>query len=502
MRKKDKTKRKRRLLKKHHCVNRIKRKKVRRRYSYKPIRRKNKINRIYGVNAIEPKEICTKNIPQRITPILPSENTEQKVKEEKIVKEANTKEDSLKVPQVSTPDNHNKGVEGEQFVNELSSKAYLKYWCYPNPIDEEGDKKEICDLLIAFFETVIIISVKNYNNNGDYERYKKKVVEKSTNQLFGAERKLLKSNRNIKITHPDQREFIFNPADYKHIHRITVNVGEQFEDYELIDTKEGKGSINILNKATFDTITTELDTINDLTEYLSIRESLLLKNKGIQVHCSEKDLLAYYLMNNREFPKECFDGNFEEWTKSCKGKWNTYLSSRSVLLKKMADEKSYFIDELIKTDVLPLEHGEKLAKELMTLSRFERRNIANNLHEMLQKYQGTENDFSRRHHIADNGTLFLYVYYPFKEKSENVDAMLGHAAELYGYKYQPKRVLYLGVTDDFKQWKFGLTEFKDDEFENLSKGQIEFYEKVIAETGWFSNMTMTHVENKEYPDEE
>lgn len=402
----------------------------------------------------------------------------------------------------SVSDSHDKGVEGEQFVSELTSNAYLKYWCYPNPKDEKGDKKEICDLLIAFFDTAIIISVKNYNNKGDYEKYKRKVVEKSTSQLFGAERKLFNSNRNIEINHPDRGRFTFKPSDYKHIHRITVNVGEQFEKYEFIDTREDKGSINIFNKETFEVITNELDTIKDLVEYLSVRESLFLKNRGIQTHCSEKDLLAYYLMNNREFAKECFSGNFEECTESCNGKWDTYLSSRSVLLKKLADEKSYFIDELIKNDVLPLENGEKFAKELMSLSRFERRNIANNLHEMLQKYQGTENDFSRRHHITENGTLFLYVYYPPKEKSENVDSMLGHAAELYGYKYQPKRVLYLGVTDNFKQWKFGLTEFKDDDFENLSKGQIEFYEKVIAKTGWFSNMTMTNVENKEYPDEE
>ena len=50
------------------------------------------------------------------------------------------------------------------------------------------------------------------------------------------------------------------------------------------------------------------DTIKDLTEYLSIRESLFLKNRGIQTHCSEKDLLAYYLMNNREFSQGCFSG--------------------------------------------------------------------------------------------------------------------------------------------------------------------------------------------------
>lgn len=316
---------------------------------------------------------------------------------------------------ISTPDNQDKGVEGEQFVNELALNAYLKYWCYPNPKDEEGDKKEICDLLIAFFDTAIIISVKNYNNNGDYEKYKIKVVEKSTNQLFGAERKLFKSNRNIKINHSDRGEFIFNPTDYTHVHRITVNVGEQFEKYEFIDTRENRGNINIFNKETFEVITKELDTITDLIEYLSIRQELFIQNADIEIHCSEKDLLAFYLMNNREFPEECFNGNFEEWSKSCNGKWDAYLKNRSVLLKKLADEKSYFIDDLIKNDVLRLEHGEKFAKELMTLSRFERRNIANNLYEMLQKYQGTENDFSRRHHIAENGTCF-YMFTILQKK--------------------------------------------------------------------------------------
>lgn len=460
-------------------------------------RRKTKKN----ISSKNTHEVNLRNMPFSKAETLFDKSEKETLKEQRSIEEIVKKR--VVVPEsASIPDSHDKGVEGEQFVGELASNAYLKYWCYPNPKDEKGDKKEICDLLIAFFDTVIIISVKNYNNKGDYEKYKRKVVEKSTNQLFGAERKLFNSNRNIEINHPDRGQFVFNPSDYNHIHRITINVGEQFEKYEFIDTRENKGSINILNKETFEVIANELDTIKDLTEYLSIRESLFLKNRGIQALCSEKDLLAYYLMNNREFAQECFSGNFEEWTKTCNGKWDTYLSSRSVLLKKLADEKSYFIDELIKNDVLPLEHGEKFAKELMTLSRFERRNISNNLYEMLQRYQETENDFSRRHHITENGTLFLYVYYPSKEKSENVDAMLGHAAELYGYKYQPKRVLYLGVTDNFKQWKFGLTEFKDNEFENLPKGQIEFYEKVIAKTGWFSNMTITQVENKEYPDEE
>lgn len=60
-----------------------------------------------------------------------------------------------------------KGPLAEQFVYQFASLAYLKYWCYPNPIDEEGDKKEICDLLILFKDVCIIISVKNYDLKGN-----------------------------------------------------------------------------------------------------------------------------------------------------------------------------------------------------------------------------------------------------------------------------------------------------------------------------------------------
>ena len=31
-----------------------------------------------------------------------------------------------------------KGDAGEEYVNELTYKSYLKYWCYPNPKDIKG----------------------------------------------------------------------------------------------------------------------------------------------------------------------------------------------------------------------------------------------------------------------------------------------------------------------------------------------------------------------------
>ena len=36
-----------------------------------------------------------------------------------------------------------KGNIGENFVNKIAFNSFFEYWCYPNPKDEDGDKKEI-----------------------------------------------------------------------------------------------------------------------------------------------------------------------------------------------------------------------------------------------------------------------------------------------------------------------------------------------------------------------
>ena len=89
-------------------------------------------------------------------------------------------------------DSNPKGVLGENFVNEIANNTFLEYWCYPSPKDEKGDKKEICDLLILFRDVLIIISVKNYDFKGNYDRYFNRTIEKALKQIQGAERKIIR----------------------------------------------------------------------------------------------------------------------------------------------------------------------------------------------------------------------------------------------------------------------------------------------------------------------
>ena len=72
----------------------------------------------------------------------------------------------------------NKGKTAEDYVHHFAKTAYLKHWCFPNPIDESGDRKEICDLLILFNDTCIIVSIKNYDLNGDYVDTTKQEIDR------------------------------------------------------------------------------------------------------------------------------------------------------------------------------------------------------------------------------------------------------------------------------------------------------------------------------------
>lgn len=388
-----------------------------------------------------------------------------------------------------------KGEIGEDLVTELSTRAYLKYWCYPNPIDINGNKNEICDLLIIFFDTIIIISVKNYDLKGNYERYKNRVVKKSTKQLFGAERKLFKKGNLIEIAHPDKGNEKFNPDKIKNVFRITVSVGESFENYEFVDNEKGKGCINILNKETFEIITNELDTIKDLVEYLEARENLLNNSIGKLCNCTEKDLLAHFLMNRRTFAVDLFQ-NFEKETEKLKGIWENYLKNRSVIIKKLVDEKSYFIDKIVEEDILPLENGEELARELMTLSRFERRIITHQLFSIVEKYKDKK-DFLGRVYTEHKGTGFLFLYYPPDKSKAEVNLIVNQIApESYAYKHKVKKIVVLASTNDLKEWKFGL--YIAGELSEKDKERLDaFFDKA----GWFKNENRRETEYKEYPDE-
>lgn len=164
-------------------------------------------------------------------------------------------------------DSNKIGIEGEEAVHELAYNTYLKYWCFPNPKDELGDKKEICDLLICFQNHLLIISIKNYSFKGNYERYFRSTLEKAVSQIHGAERKLLNKHSIVKFSHPETGVYDFQHDLFDSVHRLIININTvPLFHPGGIETKN-KEFCHIFNWQSFLGLVKELDTIPDFISY-------------------------------------------------------------------------------------------------------------------------------------------------------------------------------------------------------------------------------------------
>ena len=201
-------------------------------------------------------------------------------------------------------DEIDKGNLGEEFVNQLTYKSYLKYWCYPGPRDEYGDRKEIVDLLILFKNICLLISVKNYEFKGKYDKYFRKTLTKATDQLYGAERKLYQSARPIFFKHPDRETEQFEPAQFVNVRRVIVNLGEEVQYYPFNTTTKGSKFVHVFDKAAFERIIGEMDTLPELVDYLEKREELFSTKRLLCFQARNKNLIWKRLSSfSIEIPK-------------------------------------------------------------------------------------------------------------------------------------------------------------------------------------------------------
>jgi hypothetical protein len=91
----------------------------------------------------------------------------------------------------------------ERYLSKLAKRSFLSLWSYSGIYRDQGKKgknsdgKEICDLLVVFGDHLIIFSDKDceFPNTGDldldWSRWYRRAIEKSANQIWGAERWLL-----------------------------------------------------------------------------------------------------------------------------------------------------------------------------------------------------------------------------------------------------------------------------------------------------------------------
>lgn len=320
----------------------------------------------------------------------------------------------------------------EAYLHGLARKSFLKFWSWPNLFRNqghaanEGDGKEICDLVVVFGNDILLFSDKRieFNDKKDltvsWARWSRSAIKESVDQVRGARRWIQ--------TYPD-RIFLDNrckeklpldlpPADQMRFHSIVVCHGidkylEQYngepsfkfdntianEDHWDSRTSQpftvGKitncGFVHVFSEATIALVLNEFDTIKDFISYIQQREQLLQYPKSISVS-SESDIVQLYyenlddtltrsILSAKELKSNPVDID--------KGGLSSLYLNVQYVAKKAADKVSYFWDDLIESFTFHIlngtsEHGnyqtpneiEPGLRVAAATGRFERRTLS------------------------------------------------------------------------------------------------------------------------------
>jgi hypothetical protein len=229
-------------------------------------------------------------------------------------------------------------TDAERSLAKLCRATFLSTWSYPNVHRAEQRPgggfiaKEVCDLLVVFEDHVVIFSDKDcvFPASGDidkdWSRWYRRAIEKSAQQLYGAERvvrakEILYVDASLNTRIPLA---LAEPAALK-VHRVLVAHGacdrcrsalggsgtlmiapQIVGDAHLTPRSGGgtpfavgqinpaKGYVHVLDDAALVLLLRKLDTAADLIAYLSKKEALITSGR-LGFAAGEEALLGWYL---------------------------------------------------------------------------------------------------------------------------------------------------------------------------------------------------------------
>jgi hypothetical protein len=167
-------------------------------------------------------------------------------------------------------------MQPKALVYKICRKSFLSLWSYVNP-KQKPYGRELCDILVLCNPDIIIVSVKHsaLPKNGTPEvnvaRWKRRAIDASVSQIYGAERPLkhlthvIKSDSSLGVILP-------NPTEAR-VHPGAIALGSEgalgmpYEDF-------GKGFVHVLDESAAEILLQELDTISDFVKSRSPNVSL------------------------------------------------------------------------------------------------------------------------------------------------------------------------------------------------------------------------------------
>ena len=232
----------------------------------------------------------------------------------------------------------------EKFVAELCRTSFLSFWSFPNPIGKKLNK-ELCDLLVVCDPDIIIFSVKEIiiKDSGDYEvdseRWERKAINESVDQIYGAERIIMLKEE---VLLNDKSTIIKLPEKgIRNIYRVAVAFGRG-EKFSLKMGDFGKGFVHVFDERSIQIVLSELDTVTDFISFLKAKEEFISKRIR-HIAFSGEDYLAVYLQNGFDIPAGV------DLLMIDSESWNGYIKSEEYLNEKEENKISYVWDSIIET---------------------------------------------------------------------------------------------------------------------------------------------------------
>lgn len=320
----------------------------------------------------------------------------------------------------------------EELVFGHCRRLYFPLWSYLNPLCHDGP--ELCDVLVAFGDHILVISVKRVEFDPDAadpavaaERWRRRAIEKSVRQALGAKHYLLKQGRYEVRARGLTSPVVIEDVASKRIHCISVSLGSKgWIPFDPAPAGEKPGDlVHIFTEESLDILLNELSTIDDFTSYLREKEDFLTRTQALLLH-SELDLLALYIRGNRKLP----DWSDQRLAVLDEGHWEALVKQPEYQERLRRDQVSELWDltiaDLIKHQVgntyiagTGKETMEPLLRHLASENRFSRRFLSKAVFGVLQ-----DSTKRARMTMSLDGNLYVFMRVGRDEPQERVAAEL------------------------------------------------------------------------------
>lgn len=381
----------------------------------------------------------------------------------------------------------------ERILAQLSRRAFLSLWTFPNLHTDEGFKagskspKEFADGLLMFGNDVVLFSDKEIAFNEEkpiavaWPRWYRKAVTHSEQQLFGAlswvkrfpDRIFLDPGctRKLPVPLPATQRARYHlvavtRGTYKAVARhFPGSLGTLLIRTDIVGDADphrpfsvglgpaGKPFVHILDEFALEVILREFDTASDFLIYLKARERFLGNPDRLIIAPGEEQLVAAYLLNMR---------GDDHWFISAPGlhekepdlisfdesHFKSLRNRPEYRAKKEADNPSYVWDELIERFIrlgdpkLAGDHFKQTSQELeeglriiASESRFHRRLLARALRDALVKaVERPGRRFARVVTAAqDPDRVYIFLILPARPGEPYEDYRRYRVATLHAY---------------------------------------------------------------------